>query len=64
MEDVSGEGRRRLLAGCNRERYVEMIVVMSVLARTDSNGCKDNSQITADTPEKWSQDPLVAIARY
>ncbi len=52
-----------MLAGCNRERYVEMVVVISVLVRTDSNGCKDNSQITADTPEKWSQDPLVAKQR-
>ena len=64
MGDVNGGGKQRILAGCNKGRYVEMMVEMSVLVRTDSNGCKDNSQIRADTPEKWSQDPLVAIARY
>ncbi len=37
--------------------------MVNVLVHTDSNGVRIMLKYSADTPEKWSQDPLVAMQR-
>ena len=38
---------------------MEVAVMVDVLAHSDSNGVSVELNYPADTPEKWSQDPLV-----